>query len=121
MQVDDAVTTLLDVGVTSTTVPDPVPEGVDRSLVLVQEVIDSSVRTQAPTNSVQLILGSRVPTLLELSASAAASSLTARGLAVSGIPPDAGDSAVVRSQDPALPGAFVLWDGYPLVAHDVSA
>jgi beta-lactam-binding protein with PASTA domain len=107
MQVDDAVKTLAGIGVQSTTVPDPVPEGVDRSLVLVQDVIDTSVHIDpGPTNSVQLILGSTVPKLSGLSTADATRRLTAGGLAANRVPPDATDSAVVRGQDPA-PGALV--------------
>ena len=102
LQVDDVVRQLTALKVATELQPSSLPVGVDRSVVLVQDVVDISIHIDpGPTNAVRLILGSRVPDLTGLSAAEAARVAGLRGLAVQRSPADAPDGATVRGQVPA--------------------
>jgi hypothetical protein len=102
LPVDDAMQKLVELKVTAQLEPDPLPDGVDRSLVLVRDVVDTSIHIDpGPTNAVRLVLGSRVPDLIGLTAAEAVRVAGLRGLAVQRSPADAPDTATVREQLPA--------------------
>ena len=110
LPVDDALQRLAELKVTTRLDPDPLADGVDRSLVLVLDVVDTSIHIDpGPTNAVRLVLGSRVPDLTSLTAAEALRLARLRGLVVRRSPADAPDTAIVTEQLPT-PGTLVPID-----------
>jgi PASTA domain len=102
LPVDDALQKLAQLKVAAQLDPDLLPDGVDRSLVLVLDVIDTSIHIDpGPTNAVRLVLGSSVPDLAGLTAAEAARLAGLRGLVVQRSPADVPDTAIVTEQRPA--------------------